>query len=97
MNVENVETEIHRHRREREVETSERVEARDLIGREFGGIREELLEANGLIVSAIVEELVEKLEGRQQVVLLQKEIHHAIAQRRPLHVHRHRLPIRNKT
>lgn len=67
--------------------TSERVEASDLIGRELGGIGEELLEANSLIVPAIVEELVKQLECRQQVVLLQQEVHHAIAQRRPLHVH----------
>ena len=53
------------------VSTSERVEARDLIGREEGGIGEELLEANGVVVAAIVEELVEQLERREHVVLFQ--------------------------
>jgi hypothetical protein len=45
--------------------TSESVEARDLIGRELGGVREEVLEANGLIVSTIVEKLVKQLERRE--------------------------------
>lgn len=53
----------------------------------MGGIREELPEADGLGVAAIVEELVEELERRQQVVLLQQEVHRAVAQGRSLHVH----------
>ena len=71
--------------------TSERVEAGDLVGRELRWIREELLEPNGLVVSAIVEKLVEELERRQEVLLFQQEIHHAVAQRRSLHVHRRSL------
>lgn len=67
--------------------TSERVEAGDLIGRELSWIAEELLEANGLSVAAIVQELVEELECRQQVVLFQQEVHHTITERRSLNVH----------
>lgn len=63
---------------EREKHTSERVEAGDLIGREMSWIREELLEADGLGVAAIFKELVEELERREQVVLFQQEVHHAI-------------------
>lgn len=70
------------------VKTSNRVEARDLIGWELRRVSEEVLESNGLVVSAIVEKLMEQLERREQVVLLQQKIHNAIAQRRPLHVHR---------
>lgn len=68
--------------------TSKVVEAGDLIGRELGGIGEELLEANGVDVASIFEELVEEFEGREQVVLLEKEIHDAVAERRFLHIHR---------
>nr|CBL94182.1 hypothetical protein [Malus domestica] len=38
---------------------SERVEAIDLIGRELKGVDEEVFESNGLVVSAIIEQLVE--------------------------------------
>lgn len=71
----------------RALRTSEGIEASDLIGRELRGIGEQLFEADGLGVAAVVEELVEELERRQQVILLDQEVHHAIAQRRSLHVH----------
>lgn len=71
----------------RAARTSEGIEASDLIGRELRGIGEQLFEADGLGVAAVVEELVEELERRQQVILLDQEVHHAIAQRRSLHVH----------
>lgn len=71
----------------RKKSTSERVEARDEIGREEIGIGEELFEANGLVVAAIVEKFVKKLECGEKVVLFQQKVHHAIAQRRSLHVH----------
>lgn len=69
------------------VYTSERAEARDLIRGKEGGIGEVLFEANCLIVAAIVEKLVKKLKSSEHVVLLQEEVHNAIAQRRSLHVH----------
>lgn len=61
-------------------QTSKRVEAGDLVGRKLSGISEELLEANGLIVATIIEEFVEKLIRREEVILLQQEIDDAIAQ-----------------
>lgn len=67
--------------------TSERIEAGDLIGREEGGIGEELLEADGVVVAAVFEKLVEELERREKVVLFQEEVDNAVAQRRSLHVH----------
>jgi len=60
--------------------TSERAEARDEIGREERGIGEVLFEANGLVVVAVVEKLVKKLECGENVILLQQKVHHAIAQ-----------------
>lgn len=67
----------------------EGVEAGDLVGREAEGVGEVLLEANGLVVAAIVEQLVEKLEGGEEVVLFQEKVHHAVAQRRTFHLHSH--------
>jgi len=69
----------------------EGVEAGDVVGREAGGVGEVLLEPNGLVVAAIVEELVEELEGGEEVVLFQKKVHDAVAQRRTLHLHSHTL------
>jgi len=60
--------------------TSERAEARDEIGREERGIGEVLFEANGLVIAAVVEKLVKKLECGENVILLQQKVHHAIAQ-----------------
>lgn len=67
--------------------SGERVEAGDLVGREAGGVGEVLLEANGLVVAAIVQKFVEKLEGGEKVVLFQQKVHHAVTQRRTLHLH----------
>lgn len=50
-------------------------------------IGEEFLEADSLIVAAVFEELVKKLERREQVILFEQEIHYTIAERRSLHVH----------
>ena len=38
-------------------------------------------------VATVVEKLMEKLKGSQQVILFQEEVDDAIAQRRSLHVH----------
>lgn len=67
--------------------TSERVEARDEIGREERRIGEVLFETNSLVIAAIVEKLVKKLECGENVVLFQEKVNDAIAERGSLNVH----------
>jgi len=69
----------------------EGVDAGDLVGREAGGVGEVVLETNRLVLAAIVEELVEELEGGEEVVLFQEKVHDAVAQRRTLHLHHYSL------
>lgn len=77
--------------------TTEGVEAGDEVGREAIGIGEEGLEADGLVVTAVVEELVKELEGGEEIVLVQQEVDDAVAQRRLLHVHGCLIPPRRRS
>lgn len=77
--------------------TTEGVEAGDEVGREAIGIGEEGLEADGLVVTAVVEELVKELEGGEEIVLVQQEVDYAVAQRRLLHVHGCLIPPRRRS
>lgn len=57
--------------------------AGDEVGREQRGVGEEGAEAERVRVAAVLLQLLQQLERREVVPLLQQEVHHAVAQRRP--------------
>ena len=57
--------------------------ARDEVRREERQVGEEGAQAERVRVASILLQLLQQLERRKMVPLLQQEVHHAVAQRRP--------------